>query len=393
MKNKFLYKLRSGKNPKFIYYAINACRLLMPKFFFRMRLHNRLETLSRRNDRTYIEQRVNYYNKLTGPIKLPSTAPHLAEHKIGKQKVYFFDTYQYTRWFPVRFQWGFCPGDVTYIPQYPSIVKSRPLTLHNENSVIMKLDKVRHFIFVNDKKTFESKKNMVIFRGKVKGKTSRKKFMEMYFHHPMCDLGDVSKNTTDPKEWQTEKKTIQEHLDYKFILALEGNDVASNLKWVMSSNSIAVMPQPTCETWFMEGTLIPNYHYIEIKPDFSDLESRLQYYIEHIDEAQEIIKHANEYVKQFKNRKRENLISLLVLEKYFKVKQEKIDKMQRFLQGKGALMAFFAFLPFIGEAIAIALGFMRSNVMLTSLSMFTGKLIRYIVMLSALQGALSVMSV
>ncbi len=67
--------------------------------------------------------------------------------------------------------------------------------------------------------------------------------------------------------------------------------------------------------------------------------------------------------------------------------------MQRFLQGKGALMAFFAFLPFIGEAIAIALGFMRSNVMLTSLSMFTGKLIRYIVMLSALQGALSVMSV
>ena len=230
---------------------------------------------------------------MTGPIKLPSTAPHLAEHKIGKQKVYFFDTYQYTRWFPVRFQWGFCPGDVTYIPQYPSIVKSRPLTLHNENSVIMKLDKVRHFIFVNDKKTFESKKNMVIFRGKVKGKTSRKKFMEMYFHHPMCDLGDVSKNTTDPKEWQTEKKTIQEHLE--------------------------VMPQPTCETWFMEGTLIPNYHYIEIKPDFSDLESRLQYYIEHIDEAQEIIKHANEYVKQFKNRKRENLISLLVLEKYFKV--------------------------------------------------------------------------
>ena len=37
------------------------------------------------------------------------------------------------------------------------------------------------------------------------------------------------------------------------------------------------------------------------------------------------------------------------IEKYFKVKKEKIDKMQRFLQGKGALMAFFAFLPFVGE--------------------------------------------
>ena len=47
------------------------------------------------------------------------------------------------------------------------------------------------------------------------------------------------------------------------------------------------------------------------------------------------------------------------IEKYFKVKREKIKRMQHFLQGKGALMAFFAFLPFVGEAIAIALGFMR----------------------------------
>ena len=80
------------------------------------------------------------------------------------------------------------------------------------------------------------------------------------------------------------------------------------------------------------------------------------------------------------------------IEKYFKVKKKKIDKMQRFLQGKGALMAFFAFLPFVGEAIAIALGFMRSNVTLTVFSMFVGKLIRYIVMLLALQGALSVIN-
>lgn len=78
------------------------------------------------------------------------------------------------------------------------------------------------------------------------------------------------------------------------------------------------------------------------------------------------------------------------IEKYFKVKKEKIEKMQTFLQGKGALMAFFAFLPFVGEAIAIALGFMRSNVLLTTTSMFVGKLVRYILMLLALQGAISI---
>ena len=75
------------------------------------------------------------------------------------------------------------------------------------------------------------------------------------------------------------------------------------------------------------------------------------------------------------------------IEKYFKVKKEKVDKMVKFLQGKGALMAFFAFLPAIGEVISIALGFMRSNTWLTIVSMFVGKLIRYILLLYALESA------
>lgn len=76
------------------------------------------------------------------------------------------------------------------------------------------------------------------------------------------------------------------------------------------------------------------------------------------------------------------------IEKYFKVKKEKVDKMVLSLQSKGALMAFFAFLPFVGEVIAIALGFMRSNVWYTTIAMFAGKLIRYILMLLALKGAI-----
>jgi hypothetical protein len=101
-------------------------------------------------------------------------------------------------------------------------------------------------------------------------------------------------------------------------MCLEGNDVATNLKWVMSSNSIAVMPRPTCETWFMEGRLVPNYHYIEIKDDLSDLEDRLQYYSSHPAEAQEIIGYAHEFVAQFMDEERERIISLLVMENYLK---------------------------------------------------------------------------
>ena len=35
------------------------------------------------------------------------------------------------------------------------------------------------------------------------------------------------------------------------------------------------------------------------------------------------------------------------IEKYLKGKREKKERMKHFLQGKGALMAFFAFLPFV----------------------------------------------
>ena len=78
------------------------------------------------------------------------------------------------------------------------------------------------------------------------------------------------------------------------------------------------MPRPTCETWFMEGTLIPNHHYIEVAADLSDLPERLEYYIRHPEECKAIIANAHAYVNQFRDNQREDLISLMVLDKYFR---------------------------------------------------------------------------
>mgnify|MGYP000541478223 len=52
-------------------------------------------------------------------------------------------------------------------------------------------------------------------------------------------------------------------------------------------------------------------------------------------------------------------------------------------------MGFFAFLPTIGEALAIVLGLMRSNVWLTGISMLAGKALRYVVILLSFEGAAS----
>ena len=59
------------------------------------------------------------------------------------------------------------------------------------------------------------------------------------------------------------------------------------------------------------------------------------------------------------------------------ISQEQLDRAKRFLEGRGAWMAFFSFLPTIGEAIAVVLGLMRSNRMVTLTAMFLGKALRY----------------
>lgn len=61
------------------------------------------------------------------------------------------------------------------------------------------------------------------------------------------------------------------------------------------------------------------------------------------------------------------------------IRQEQIDKAGRFLGGRGAWMAFFSFLPTIGEAIAVVLGLMRSNRTITLVAMLLGKAARYTV--------------
>jgi hypothetical protein len=276
-----------------------------------------------KQDEEQILDRVNYYNKLDEIILISNKMIPLLEFKRPKKKKgqsanssYFFDSYQYTRYFSNSLKIAFLFGDIIHVPEIPSITKSRPIKGNNINSIILNLDKVRHFMFIKDNRAFQSKKDRLVGRAYVV-QPHRIRFWEMYFNHPLCNLGQINTTHTAHPEWITKPMSIDEHLEYKFILCIEGNDVATNLKWVMSSYSLAVMPQPRYETWFMEGRLIPNYHYVEIKADYSDLEDRLIYYINHVDEAMQIIENAHQYIAQFRDKKREDLISLLTLQKYF----------------------------------------------------------------------------
>ena len=205
------------------------------------------------------------------------------------------------------------------MPSQPAFVKSRPIAGDNMNAVLLKLDQHRHFRFVHDEKAFAEKKNMLVSRTTwCNARPHRRRFCEMFWDHPMCNIG---KSQAEPNEDFPESikgfLSIEEQLDYKFVACIEGMDVATNLKWVMSSNSVAVSAPMIYETWYMEGRLIPDYHYIEVKPDYSDLIEKIEYYIAHPSEAETIIEHAHEWVKQFQNPRIELATQLAVAQKYF----------------------------------------------------------------------------
>jgi len=319
----------SIKKNKVVYYIINYTRKLIPNKLYQKNLRKIILSPNEYNV-NYLASRLNYYCKLNFPKDVGDNAVLLSEmNKIKGPSAYYFDTYEYIRYFRQSLRANFLFKDVIHIPDVPTLQKSRPIGDNNENAVILKIDKNRHFVFVKDPNQFFQKKDMLIGRGSINAPNSpqphRVRFMEMYFNHPLCDLGQVNKVGGNP-DWLKPKISIIDHLKYKFILSLEGNDVATNLKWVMSSNSIAVMPEPKYETWFMEGTLIPDFHFICIKKDYSDLEEKLRYYIDHPTEAQNIVKNANAYVKQFLDNRLEELISILVLQNYFYYTRQLSDK-------------------------------------------------------------------
>lgn len=311
-----------GRN-KTLYYVAGIVRLVIPVRFSAHRLCQILKSCEKIDIRR-VEERLNYYNKLEIPVAIGENAVELGKIKMFKSpKSYNFDTHQYARFYDKRLRINPLFGDVTFVDTVPSIQKSRPVEGDNSNAILLNLDKKRHFLFVKDSKKFVDKKNMLIGRG-VFSQPHRIKFIEKYYNSPLCDLGDVRKPEI-AGAWSKPRMHILDHLDYKFILSLEGNDVATNLKWIMSSNSVAVMPKPRYETWFMEGKLIPNHHYIAIKEDFSDLEEQVTYYIHNVEEAQAIVRNANNYVSQFFNKKQEDLISLLVLQKYFRFTSQELS--------------------------------------------------------------------
>ncbi|MFH4699499.1 glycosyl transferase family 90 [Vibrio alginolyticus] len=303
---------------KLFYYIKNLLLAMAPQAYFAYN-KNRLEKKFQ-GQMELVQERVDYYCKINTPSELDSSkSTSLSRFSHKGQSAYTYDLKEFLRYFPDTNPFCYYFGDEVAVEDCPTLYKARPINGNNDNSVLFKLNKRRHFQFVSDTLGFHDKKDMAVFRGFVK-RVHRIRFMEAMFENPMMDAGQSNPSQEHP-EWQKEFMSIQDQLKYKFIICLEGNDVATNLKWAMSSNSVVVTPKMRFETWFMEGTLQPGVHYVEVKDDWSDFDEKINYYLENPDKAETMIENAHRHVAQFQDEQLESLICIKTLEKYFKLCQ------------------------------------------------------------------------
>lgn len=66
------------------------------------------------------------------------------------------------------------------------------------------------------------------------------------------------------------------------------------------------------------------------------------------------------------------------IEKYLRIRKEKIKRMQGRIKKFAGITAFFTWLPAVGDIIAITLGVLRINVWFVVVFMLIGKLSRYV---------------
>lgn len=109
---------------------------------------------------------------------------------------------------------------------------------------------------------------------------------------------------------------INEQIKYKYLLSIEGNDVATDLKWKLSSNCVVFMRRPTVFSWLMEDKLEEYVHYIPLNDDYSNLTEQYIFAENNQELCKSIIRNANEYMSVFMDEYNEEYLQYSVIKKY-----------------------------------------------------------------------------
>jgi len=158
---------------------------------------------------------------------------------------------------------------------------------------------------------WESKKSIAYWRGCLSGgkaPTVRTRVVWDLHDFPHADAKLTRKLNMTPDfmgrllfpedtRFYDESRSLQEHIQHKYILILDGNCIASALQWVFASGSVPILITHPGNNWWFSKFLIEGYHYISVDYDLSNLRQVIQYLVEHDEYAHDVATHAMEFAK------------------------------------------------------------------------------------------------
>lgn len=230
-------------------------------------------------------------------------------------------------------RFSYQPGDIwsgngkKERPSIITLVKNRD-RLENKGVILRSFNFNRHWGKYYEKPNdidFQNKNDIVIWRGVTTGQLSnpgnRFDLIKRWYNvDPEIDIGfnRIVQGKDEYNKYMKGKMTPEQMLKNKYIISVEGNDKDSGLNWKLNSNSVILMPRPLSSSWLMERELIPNYHYVILRDDFSDLKEKLEWCKNNQKKCKRIIKNANKFMSQFGDIEKELLIEEEVIKSYFK---------------------------------------------------------------------------
>jgi hypothetical protein len=158
---------------------------------------------------------------------------------------------------------------------------------------------------------WESKKSISYWRGCLSGgkaPTLRTRLVWDLHDFPHADAKLTRNLNMDPEHmgrllfpedtrFYDEARSLQEHIQHKYILIVDGNCIASALQWVFASGSVPILITHPGNNWWFSKFLIEGYHYISVDYDLSNLREVIQYLVEHDEYAHDVATHAMEFAK------------------------------------------------------------------------------------------------
>jgi hypothetical protein len=243
----------------------------------------------------------------------------------------------------------FCvyPGDLRADRPVPVLTKSRRMSAAS-HCTLLPLNYQRHWGNIHSVDaldiSFSQKNEKLVWRGTTTGKfmpngTSEAYSSRAYIYasdhcNPNIDIGFSDIVQIDAgwpvlsllKANRKPALTIAEQLQSKYLLSLEGNDVASGLKWMLYSNSVVIMPTPTCESWACEGMLVPYEHFVPVAYDLSDLNDVYEWCVAHPKECEDIARNGRKFIQSFLDPEKEARICDAVVSEYLRASRFSVDQ-------------------------------------------------------------------